>query len=84
MHIDKLIELLLDQLIFISQNRLEEKMKEIKIIVNPKIASFLMQEGFMCQDIKAHRDNPQRSVFKFINSKYLNTSITDYINMYGE
>jgi len=51
-------------------------MKEYISIFKPKIARHLLKKGFVIADIKADKENTDRTIFIFKNSKELLDELT--------
>ena len=51
--------------------------KEFKIIFSGKTTRDLLKMGFQIVDIKAMRDNPERTVFVFKNTDELRQALTE-------
>lgn len=51
---------------------------EVKLIFTAKLARYLLKRGYQIVDIKPNKDNPDRTVFIFIDCDGLKESIKEF------
>jgi len=51
---------------------------DVKLIFTAKLARHLLKNGYQIIDIKPNKDNPDRTVFIFINCEGLKESIREF------
>lgn len=53
-------------------------LKQHKCIVTAVMARYLLRQGFVITDIKPQKENPDRSIFVFLNTPELQKAMDNY------
>ena len=51
---------------------------DVKLIFTAKLAKYLLKQGYQIIDIKPNKDNPDRTVFVFIDCERMKESIREF------